>query len=551
MLQERIQANAWAQRTIQSFFRETCELSSDRVALFDQGVTTTYAELLEEVDLITAALIAEGLGKGDVVSILPRPSRDFAVIFFAVLQAGGVVNPLNLMWSEYELAGVLERNKPRIIITTDSYRDVDFVMRVQRCVDVLEERFSPDQLPIRIISVPTSRPRELPSSFVDYESLRSTNASEYKSEIIRRVEVAQNTDRQFLCQTSGSTGLSKSVVWNHVSPLSTANFAAAAVGLDDEDSFINLTPFFHNSGICWGLTMTVAYGGLPLYIVDQFDPVETFRLISEHRITSTAGFAAHWHGMASAKNYRPEDFTIAKPFVVGDASLYDFVERMCPPGSAVSMFYGQTENGPLVAATELSCINREIRRNTNGRPLPGVELVVKDITTGERLPDGRPGEICYRSPFLFQGYLEDDGSVQRQLDEDGLFRSGDYGVLRNGYLVFIERLRGVVKSGGENVSLAKVTETLKEIFPDAFKHIQAIGVPDDYWGTKIVAVAVPSDPAASLDRDSFRSQAKARLASFEVPQELLFWSGDWPVSAEGRLDLKALQKFAESALGER
>ncbi|MEZ5646288.1 MAG: AMP-binding protein [Burkholderiaceae bacterium] len=181
---------------------------------------------------------------------------------------------------------------------------------------------------------------------------------------------------------------------------------------------------------------------------------EALRLIERHGCTSTFGFDAHWQGMRRVPDFERYRFSITKAILAGEPRTYDLVRAMCPPGATINNLYAQTENGPLVSLADHDCVDEDINKYTHGRPLPGVQVVIKDIETGARPPQGQPGEICYKSPYLFRGYHAQSDETAKAFDDEGYFHSGDYGHLDNGYVTYLGRLGGVVKSGGENVSTA-------------------------------------------------------------------------------------------------
>lgn len=172
--------------------------------------------------------------------------------------------------------------------------------------------------------------------------------------------------------------------------------------------------------------------------------------------------------MSRAPNFPTSRFTITKAVIAGEPKTYDLVRGMCPPGATVNNLYAQTENGPGVSFGDHDCMDYEINKHTHGRPLPGVQLIIKCLDTGERLPQGQAGEICYKSPFMFRGYHKQEQETNDSFDAEGYFHSGDFGSFDNGYITFLGRLGGVIKSGGENVSTLRVTNLLLELFKDEF-----------------------------------------------------------------------------------
>ena len=270
-----------------------------------------------------------------------------------------------------------------------------------------------------------------------------------------------------------------------------------------------------------------------------------------HACTATFGFDAHWQGLRRVPGFEQRRFTIAKAILAGEPRTYDLVKSMCPPGSCIDNLYAQTENGPLVSLAEHDCVDEIINKYTHGRPLPGVQVVIKHIDTGLRLPQGEAGEICYKSPFMFHGYLKQPDETAASFDAEGYFHSGDYGHLDNGYLTFLGRLGGVVKSGGENVSTTRVTTQLLDLFPEDFDDVKTVGIDDAYWGAKVVSfirmrAARPMPGTAQL-----REACKGRMAAYEIPREFLAWEGEWPVSPEGKIDFKRLHAQATEQLRER
>ena len=421
LLSRRMASNAWATHTVQALFRETCDALDDADAIHYGDVSLSFRELNDRVDALSASLIRRGIAPGDVVSMLPSPTPDFAVVYFAVLQTGAVINPLNNLWSPGELTAVLDRNRPSAIVSLDKAGTVDMLDRVEACLR--------NTSPLLVAAGGTAE-RE---GWTDLSTMCAEPITAHeRADIDMRVKQADADRIQFICQTSGSTNISKSALWAHRSPLATAHFGAEALGITSEDSYVNLAPFYHNSGICASLTMCLAYAGIPLHLFDSFDPDEALEAIDRRKITTTFGFAAHWDALRSSPKYSAETFSIRRALLAGDSDLYRSVQHMCAPGTVLCNLYAQTENGPMVTITEHGAVDEELRERSNGRPLPGVELIIRDLDDGTLVPDGVNGEICYRSAFMFNGYLQDDGSVYLPLDPESYFRSGDVGRLEGG-----------------------------------------------------------------------------------------------------------------------
>ncbi|MCL1839101.1 MAG: acyl--CoA ligase [Propionibacteriaceae bacterium] len=547
MLYERIIDNAWAYNTAQALFRETCVLKADKIAIHYKDETITYKEFQVRVDQLTQALMDMGVGKGDVVGMLPSPTPEHAAVWFAALQAGAIINPLNLLWDREALAAIMKRNKIKVVFTVGQYNKVDYIERLLQCYGETDDNTAVTcpRPEIVIVSEDTGVvPDELPTGFVRLSEWQAKPEAINVAAIEERVASVDWSEIQYICMSSGSTGLPKSGLWNHRSPLSTSHFLAVNLGIKATYRWMNMSPFFHNSGMTFEILMGLCYAGLETYLDERFDPENAANLIQDNGIEATFGFGANVMALHGAKSYNHEKFQVKSFFYAGLPKMWSIVRGLVQPNTRIMGLYAQTENGPAVTFHEPGNINEDSRWWNHGRPLGGVEMQIRDVDTGEVLREGEGGQIWYKSPYLFQGYLQEDGSIELPLDEDGFFASGDYGVMKHGFLTWMERMGGVVKSGGENVVLARVTDNMLELFKDDFGAMVAVAVPDDYWGDRVVAVGLqPKNPGAISDEE-FRARCKERLSNYEIPRNLVEFPGPMPWTPEGKQDFKTLKNFA-------
>jgi fatty-acyl-CoA synthase len=552
MLQERLAANRWFTSTLQQLFVETCRDRPEKTAIVFQERSISFSELQENVNRLSQALIDLGVRRGDHVASLPTASPEFACLYLATLQIGALINPLNLLWGVTEFTGILARNDPKIIVTVDDNRGRDYVQLLRDSIPDLELRdgaASSRSIPSLTHLVSFSRDGRAYEGFLDFDELMERGSDYDQGKLLAMVEASRSTDVQYMCQTSGSTGLSKSALWNHRSPLASANFAVKCLNYSEDDSFLNLTPFFHNSGMI-ALNVTLGLTGTTLFLMENFDPKLAMELMDRHETTATGGFDAHWQALRAVQQSGDYKFTIRKAFGAISPKTYDMIaEEMCTTDDiAIASLYAQTENGPFISLTEPDCMTPEIRRSAHGRPLPGVAVVIKDVTTGEKLPPDKQGEICYKSPFLFAGYYKQEEETRKLYDDEGYFHSGDYGTFEDGYIHFMGRLGGVVKTGGENVSTTYVSTLLMNILADELDDVLTLAVPDAYWGAKIVSLVRPKPGRQARHTQELREACKGKMAEYEIPKEFLEWQGPWPMTAEGKMDFRLLQKEVEERL---
>lgn len=550
MLQARLHSHGWYHRTIPQLFRQTCEQKAAHPAIVFEDQEISYRDFHADVQRVAQGLLELGIAKGDVVSTLPSSTPEFAALYFATLQVGATINPLNPLWGTQELQGVLQRNSPKLIVTVDKLGARDVLALLQGALPDLDHaggQMRAASLPSLQQVVCVGRSAAAPAPYLDFETLRDPSRPVDHARLQNLIDEGLATDIQFMCQTSGTTSLSKSALWDHRSPLATAHFGARNLRITESDRYINLAPFYHNSGI-FALTLNLAYAGTTLYLMDGFHPLEALKIIDRHGCTCTFGFDAHWQGMRNVPSFAQYSFSICKAILAGEPRTYDLVRAMCPPGATINNLYAQTENGPLVSLADHDCVDETINKHTHGRPLPGIQVIIKDIETGERLPQGAAGEICYKSPYLFRGYHRQPQATDQAFDAEGYFRSGDYGHFDNGYITYLGRLGGVIKSGGENVSTTRVTTQLLDIFDEIFDDVKTLGVNDDYWGTKVVSFVRLRSGQRMPTTAELREACKSRMATYEVPKDFLPWEGEWAVTPEGKIDFKKLLATAQSLL---
>jgi acyl-CoA synthetase (AMP-forming)/AMP-acid ligase II len=168
------------------------------------------------------------------------------------------------------------------------------------------------------------------------------------------------------------------------------------------------------------------------------------------------------------------------------------------------------------------------RRLTSvGRAVPGIEFQIRG-DSGSALGSGEPGDLYVRGPQVSGEYLE-SGSVR---DADGWFPTRDRAWIdTDGYLYIEGRVDDTIIRGGENVAPAEIEDVL--LGHPAVREAAVVGLPDEEWGERIVAVIVPFE-GESIDGDEIRSWARERLRGSKTPDQVSIW-GELPYSQLGKL----------------
>ncbi|VEG52652.1 medium chain fatty-acid-CoA ligase FadD14 [Mycolicibacterium aurum] len=353
-----------------------------------------------------------------------------------------------------------------------------------------------------------------------------------------------------LCYTSGTTGNPKGVAFSHRSTFlhSMAVMAKDGFQFGANDTVLALVPQFHANA--WGSIYAAFMAGSELLLPDRNLHSESLvRAIHNHRPTIAIGVPTIWADIANYLEKHPEFDISSLEFVAvgGSAASRHLMEELEKHGVTLTQAWGMTETSPLAAiARPSSTLKGEDRwriRITQGRPVPGVETRIVD-DAGDSLPhDGvAVGEVEVRGPWITGSYFGDDDSGRFH---DGWLRTGDAGTIdENQYLTLTDRIKDVIKSGGEWISSVEL-ELLIASHPDVAE-ASVIGVPDDRWQERPLAVVVIKENH-TVTPEQLREFLSDKVAKWWLPERWTFVEAV-PRTSVGKFDKRALRsQHAEGA----
>jgi acyl-CoA synthetase (AMP-forming)/AMP-acid ligase II len=293
---------------------------------------------------------------------------------------------------------------------------------------------------------------------------------------------------------------------------------AECLDIRDDDVSALVFPFTHIGGISWLIAALMT--GCRLLITDTFDPVATPAFLSANGVT-LAGSGTPFH-LAYLEAQRAAGkqpiFPAIRSYPGGGApkppQLHYDIQREVG-GVGIVSGYGLTE-APIVVMAATTDPDRKLA-DTEGRPTPGVELVVVGLD-GRRAGPGEEGEIRLKGPQVIRGYLDPSLDADA-FDEQGYFRSGDLGVVdAEGYVTITGRLKDVIIRHGENIS-AKEVEDLLYTHP-AVADVAVIGLPHPKTGERACAVVALKD-GQTLDLETMgRFLREQGLRTQAIPEQL-------------------------------
>ncbi len=518
-------------------FRRSAQRWPDRPAVAMGGEEWTYWELHDRSLRAAAALTSLGITRGTRVAFLINSCPEWPVLHYALARIGAVGVPVNLVYEHAEVHFVLERAHPEVLIAMDTFRGVDYVARLAAAdPDLHHGSTSVESLPsIRHVLVVPLDEQERPQA--DDPATRAVFGTP-DGPTLDPASVVEPTDPAYVIFTSGSTADPKAALCSHRALVGAGLGMARALEIGPDDRFLAVLPPFHVGGIANCLTASHSAGAC-IVLMGAFDAGRALAIIKQERCTATVGFDTMFTKMMAVPSFAKVDAATLTKAALGATPAY--LHRLCRDwGLQIAAgMYASTESGGLLSIAWPWIDDLTAKRESNGRPMPGVEVLIRDPESGELCPPGEPGEICFRGWNRILEYCDDVEATSAAIDRDGYFHSGDYGFVDgHGNLYYRGRYKMMIKTGGENVSEREVEMFLEnEIEP--IELAQVVGVPDATWGEAVVAFVQLSDDVSS---DELRDMARGKIAKFKIPKRFYRLEADeFPTLANGRPDKQALR----------
>jgi fatty-acyl-CoA synthase len=508
----------------------------------------TYRELRSRVGRLASALAAIGVRPGDTVGVLDWDSNRFLEAFFAIPMMGAVLQTVNVRLPPEQVAYTINHADSSVLLIND-----EFVPLLQSLM--------PRLLKVKKLVVMSDRsvPQTGSLSFEgEYEALLAASSPEYDFP-----DFDENTQATTF-YTSGTTGLPKGVYYSHrqlvlhcLSELAFLGLASKEGRFSRNDVYMPMTPMFHVHA--WGFPWAATLAGVKQVYPGRYHPEMLVRLITTERVTFTHGVPTLLEMLLKAADAAKAQLGGLKMIIGGSELHRALAKQALAAGIDVFGGFGMSETGPIVAAAQVMTKDpgdpdRELDvRVRAGITAPLVEARIVGQDMSDLPHDGATtGELVLRSPWLTQGYVNNP-EASEALWAGGYLHTGDIAVITpDGYIKITDRMKDVIKSGGEWVSSEQI-EDLIEQYPGV-KEAAVIGIPDKKWGERPLALVVEDTGHASRLRET---DIKAHLEAFAtrgliskygIPETIQFVDHLAKTSV-GKIDKKVLREtYAQLAL---
>ncbi len=490
----------------------------ERAALVHDGVTLTYAGLADRANRLANALATQGVGQGDRVAVMDVNTPVHFEAYFAAARLDAVYVPLNFRGHGEEVGYPLRHASPKAIVAGERYAP-------------LIAGLGSDAASASVLAVEGAAP----DGWRSYEALVSAG-----DEDEMRFPEGSPEDTAVLLFTAGTTGQPKAVMLSHDSFTS---FMLANMEPPDpevEERTLLTLPLYHIAGL--QAALAGVFGGRTIVLQRQFEPHEWMALVQEHRIERALIVPTMLKQLLDHPEFPAHDLSSLRVLTYGGASMPPpVIERAVAamPGVQFINAFGQTETGSTIAMVPPEDhvldgppdVVEKRRRHLRsiGRPLPDVEVRIVD-EDGHELPAGEQGEIAARGPRLMRGYWGQPDATAQTVHGGWLF-TGDLGYMdEDGYIYLTGRAKDFIKRGGEMVAPEEI-EHLLHACPGV-EECAVIGVPDETWGERVMAVVVAT-PGAEPSEESLLDACHT-LARFKRPEQVAFVS-ELPRNALGKV----------------
>ncbi len=459
----------------------------------------TYAELADSTFLWARRLRAAGVGPGDRVGLLLAQFCEESVSFaLGATRLGAIIVPLSARYKAGELSYVMAQAGLSLAVTSAWFADL-----------------------VAKTDVPSGcRMVELGGADDFFSGEDHVTAGDV-CDAQRRV--TSGTPARII-YTSGTTAHPKGCVHTHGALVAQADAVAERLALTADDRYWTPLPMFHTAG--W--TMLAAFARRACFHhAGRFEPAASLAQIETERCTVLfPGFETIWLAVLTHPGFDQADLSAVRLVLnVGIPERLRLMQEKLPHAPQVSNTGSTEASGWLAIGEPTDSLHS--RTHTCGRPLPGMEVRIVDPQTGADVPDGTPGEMLFRGPCRLLEYYDDPDGTAAAIDAHGWFHSGD--LLRrepDGSLVFLSRLKDMLKVGGENVAAAEIEGLLAE--HPAVYIAQVVAAPDTRYG-EVVAAFVQLKPDARVSEQQLIDFCIDRIATFKVPRYVRFVD-HWPMS---------------------
>jgi fatty-acyl-CoA synthase len=516
--------------------------SPDQEIVYRDLKRFTYTVIRDRIGRLASSLANIGVRPGDTVGVLDWDSNRFLEAFFAVPMMGAVLQTVNVRLSPEQIIYTIKHAGASVLLVNDEFVELlqaimPQLSNVKKLV-VLSDRNAPATGNLPFVG--------------EYEELLAAASPDYDFP-----DFDENTQATTF-YTTGTTGLPKGVYYSHrqlvlhaMAELAFLGTAAKQGRFHRDDVYMPITPMFHVHA--WGCPWAATLAGVKQVYPGRYEPALLLKLIKSEGVTFTHCVPTILQMLLGAAATANVDFAGLKMVIGGSALPKALAKQALACGIDVYAGYGMSETGPLLTVAHVKSSDltgdpdQEVEIRTRaGRACPLVDLRIVDPDMKDMPHDGKAsGEVVVRAPWLTQGYFNNP-EASEELWTGGYLHTNDIGVVTSdGYLQITDRIKDVIKTGGEWVSSLEIEDIITQRAGVA--ECAVIGIKDARWGERPLALIVRDPEAeAPVSEDDIKAHVmtycnKGVISKYGVPQKILFIEALAKTSV-GKINKKALRE---------
>ncbi len=479
----------------------------------------TYRTLGRRIGQLASGLARLGIEPGDVVAVMDWDSHRYLESFFAIPMMGAVLLTVNVRLSPEQIAYTLNHARAKLVLA-----NADFLP----CLAAIKDRLETVQRYVLMTDGDGACAAAVPLAG-EYEQLLDSGSADYAFP-----DFDENT-RATTFYTTGTTGLPKGVFFSHRQLVLHTLALLTVFGLQPqqgrfhrEDVYMPITPMFHVHA--WGFPFAATMAGVKQVYPGRYAPDLLLALKAREGVTLSHCVPTILQMLLSCPSAKDTDFSGWKIVIGGAAFPTSLAKAALARGIDVFAGYGMSETCPVLTIAHLKphllVEDEAVVRAKSGRAVPFVELRIVDEEMREVAHDGKAtGEVVARAPWLTQGYLQNPDASE-QLWAGGYLHTGDIGKIDpDGYLQITDRIKDVIKSGGEWISSVALEDLILQ--HPCVAEAAVIGTPDPKWGERPMALVVlKQEFVATTCADDIRAHIAAYaergvVSKLAVPEHIL------------------------------
>ncbi len=497
--------------------------------------TRTYSEFRDDVDTFARSLIAMGVKRGDHVAIWATNVPAWYITFWATTKIGAVLVTVNTAYKIHEIEYLLRQSDTHTLVMTDSYRDSNYVeIMKELCPELASHEagkpLHAKRLPFlrNIVTVESQQP-----GCLTWDQAMAMSEHIPVEEVYRRALTVDKHDVCNMQYTSGTTGFPKGVMLTHYNVVNNGKNIGDCMDLSTADKMMIQVPMFHCFGMVLSMTASMTHG-TTMCPMPAFSPKQSLDCINREQITCFNGVPTMFIAMLEHEDFPKTDFSHMRTGIMAGSpcpikAMQDVVNEMNM--TEITIVYGQTEASPGCTQSRADD-PLDVRVNTVGRPLPGVECKIVDPETGKDLPDDQIGEFVARGYNIMKGYYKMPEATAAAIDEDGWLHTGDLAKRTpDGNYKITGRIKDMIIRGGENI-YPKEIEDFIYTHPKV-SDVQVIGVPSKQYGEEIMACVILKD-GEEMTEEELKDYVRDHMARHKTPRFVVFMDA-FPMNAAGKI----------------